>query len=338
MTSLCSQYYQFFLAQALLLGVGISFLFCPAIATISLFFKINRGLAMGIAISGSSLGGVIWPITLNKLFEKCGFAWAMRIAGFIMVPLLLVACLTIRVPKLPSSHRRAEIDLSCSKNPVLIMLMMGFFLNYLTLFTPFFYISSYARHIKIDSGLAFYMVAVMNAASLFGRILPGILSDYYGHFNLCILAGLVSAIISLCWTKVNTVAGLLVFSMAYGFASGVILPDPLSIDKLTFLQAILGLQGACTAQVVDPRSFGSAIGLVFGAASIAYVNTRSSSLLEKYAYDTLSGLIGSPISGILVDKYGYLSLSIFSGMSLLAGSVMIICARFSYEPRWRVFV
>jgi hypothetical protein len=36
-----------------------------------------------------------------------------------------------------------------------------------------------------------------------------------------------------------------------------------------------------------------------------------------------------PISGALVEKYGYLSLSLFSGVSLLLGGILLIAARLS---------
>jgi hypothetical protein len=34
-----------------------------------------------------------------------------------------------------------------------------------------------------------------------------------------------------------------------------------------------------------------------------------------------------PISGALVEKYGYLSLSLFSGISLLLGGALLVAAR-----------
>jgi MFS family permease len=222
MTSICTQYYQFFLAQGFLLGIGIAFLFCPAIATVSHFCKANRGLAIGIAISGSLLGGVVWPIALNKLFSTCGFAWAVRISGFIMLPLLLLAYLTVRTSNQSTSEaKRIGLELSCPKDPVLRMLMLGFFFNYLGLSIPFFYISSYALHINVSSEMSFYMIAIMNRASPFGRIALGMLSDRCGRFNLCIFAGICSGIVCLCWTTVHRLAGLVVFSIAYGIASGV---------------------------------------------------------------------------------------------------------------------
>jgi MFS family permease len=227
MVSICKEYYQLFLAQGLLLGIGISLTFCPAIATVSAYFSHNRGLAMGITISGSSLGGVIWPITLHTLFREVGFPWAVRIAGFLMAPLLLTACLTVRLPATSKPPTKANVDFSFALKPAFVLLSFGLFLNYLGLFTPYFYITSYSASIKLDLNTSFYMVSVMNAASLFGRTLPGFLADKYGRFNICILSGLFSAITCFCWTKATTIAGLIIFTIAYGFASGV-RPGPLS--------------------------------------------------------------------------------------------------------------
>ena len=79
MASLCTEYYQSFLAQGLLLGSSMSFLFTPALATVSRFFARHRGLALGITVSGSFIGGVIWPIMLDRLLNDHGvsFGWIM---------------------------------------------------------------------------------------------------------------------------------------------------------------------------------------------------------------------------------------------------------------------
>lgn len=70
MTSLCKEFYQFILAQGILLGVSLALLVCPMLALVSQYIKVKRGAAMGIVIAGSSLGGVIWPIVINKLLKK----------------------------------------------------------------------------------------------------------------------------------------------------------------------------------------------------------------------------------------------------------------------------
>ena len=41
------------------------------------------------------------------------------------------------------------------------------------------------------------------------------------------------------------------------------------------------------------------------------------------------------ISGALAEKYGYLSLSIFSGITVLAGGALLIAARLVQNREWR---
>ena len=45
------------------------------------------------------------------------------------------------------------------------------------------------------------------------------------------------------------------------------------------------------------------------------------------ANDIDSAMANVPISGALVERYGYLSLSLFSGISLLLGGAILIAAR-----------
>ena len=56
MTSLCTQYWQFVLAQGLVVGIGCGLHFVPAIALLPGYFSSRKALAQGIGASGSSLG------------------------------------------------------------------------------------------------------------------------------------------------------------------------------------------------------------------------------------------------------------------------------------------
>ncbi len=61
MASLATQYYQFFLAQAVCSALGASALFYAATNPIGTWFFKNRAFAFGIISAGSSLGGVVLP-------------------------------------------------------------------------------------------------------------------------------------------------------------------------------------------------------------------------------------------------------------------------------------
>lgn len=100
MISLCSQYYQIFLAQAVLLGISMGFVTWPPFAVVSRNLPHHRGLALGVITGGSSVGGIVWSIMIEELLTKrnLGFPWTVRVLGFTMLPLLAFACISITEP------------------------------------------------------------------------------------------------------------------------------------------------------------------------------------------------------------------------------------------------
>ncbi|KAG0645383.1 Aspyridones efflux apdF [Hyphodiscus hymeniophilus] len=298
MTSLCTEYWQLFLAQGFLFGLGLSFVVLPAFATVPHYFIKSRALALGITVSGSSLGGVIWPIALKNVLYKIGFGWGVRTAAFIMLPLLAAACLAIRLPARAPSSLKPKPDLSVVKNPILILLALGLFFIYLGLFSPFFYVTSWTISRGLDANMAFYMVSIINAASLFGRIIPGLLADRFGAYNMMILSALFSGLVCCCWTTATSMSGIVVLSLAYGFSSG----------------AVIGLQGACSAQIVEPSQYGVTMGFVMAILSVA-------------------GLLGSPINGWILGQWGFTGLSLFSGLAMLVGMLVLMVARLKVNAK-----
>ncbi|KAF4123004.1 putative arabinose efflux permease, MFS family [Geosmithia morbida] len=330
MTSLCGEYYQFFLAQAVLLGVSMSFVTWPAVASVSRRTPKRRGLALGIVIAGSSVGGVIWPVALQKLLfvHRIGFPWTMRTVGFIMMAILIVVCIGTSdpartptpAPDVEQQQRATETsqeesvydgkksndgnaqqknrgggkaeDEKLFTNPNFLLLCAAYALGYFGLFVPFFYVSIYASDVGVSSELSFYLISIVNGASFFGRIAPGHLADSLGHFNMAALAMMLSAIIAFTWTAATSAAGLIVWSLAYGFASG----------------AILSLQGACAGKMASRAAQGRAIGGLTGSLAI-------------------TALVGTPIGGQIATNYGFLPLSMYAGATLMAGAVTILFAR-----------
>lgn len=47
----------------------------PALSSIAHWYNKKRGSMMGLTTAGSSLGGVVFPIALNKLIPRVGFPW-----------------------------------------------------------------------------------------------------------------------------------------------------------------------------------------------------------------------------------------------------------------------
>ncbi|KAI1772922.1 monocarboxylate permease-like protein [Hypoxylon cercidicola] len=292
MVSLSTEYYQIFLAQSVASGIGTSFLFYPTIAAAGTWFKRHRALAFGIMVSGSSLGGVVLPIMVQHLIVDVGFGWAMRITAFLILGLLIFGNIAVksRLPPVRKPFTFKEHFVPFTEMPFLL-LAIGSFIVYLGAFLPFNFIIVQAKEAGMPYDLTNYLVPIINAASIFGRILPAHLGDVYGVFNVCIVFTLFSGIISLAlWLPAASTAPIIVFAVLYGFASGL----------------TLAIIPALVASISDIQKLGLRVGTL-------------------YAFSSFGVLIGSPIAGAIVTSQngGYSGLRIFCGVALLAGGAFI---------------
>ncbi|KAL0938465.1 monocarboxylate permease-like protein [Colletotrichum truncatum] len=293
MTSLCKEYWHFMLAQGVLSGISNGLIMFPAMAATPQYFFKKRGAAMGIAIAGSSVGAVVFPIVLSELLEKVGFGWAVRVCGFIMTPLLAFSTVTVRA-RLPSRKTRF-ILWSAFRDPFYCFLIAGVSFMFVGMFTPLFYLPTFGIAHGMDPGLASYLVAIVNGASVPGRIIPGILGDKFGRVNILFLAGLFTAISIFSWTKATTNAGIIVFSACFGLTSGAI---------------ISGGSVVFTLCPKSPKEIGTYMGMGVAIASVAI-------------------LIGPPVSGALLNRFhGFMEVSIFGGAMCMTGVVLMLIAKF----------
>ncbi|KAK6216046.1 hypothetical protein LQW54_003820 [Pestalotiopsis sp. IQ-011] len=92
----CQEYWHFMLTLGVLGGVGAGILSVVGVGVIGKCFTRRRGLAMGCALTGSSVGGVVMPLMLRSLLPNLGWAWSMRIVAFLMAAALLGGVMCLR--------------------------------------------------------------------------------------------------------------------------------------------------------------------------------------------------------------------------------------------------
>jgi hypothetical protein len=63
-------------------------------------------------------------------------------------------------------------------------------------------------------------LAIINAASAFGRITPLIAARWVGFINIHATFAITSAIMLFVWTTAKSVPGVLVYDAMYGISSG----------------------------------------------------------------------------------------------------------------------
>ncbi|GAB1203307.1 hypothetical protein APSETT445_001936 [Aspergillus pseudonomiae] len=300
MTSISHEYYQFILAQGICSPLGASFVFYPALSCTATWFDKRRALAFGIVSSGSSLGGVVFPTMLSRLLPRIGFGWSLRISGFMVLAMLIIANLTVRsrIAPVPRPVKLADYVGPFSEIPF-ILLMLASCCGFFAMFVPINYVIVEAQEDGVNRDLAGYLLTILNAASLPGRILPGYLGDKLGRFNvmiaMCTLSAVVLLVLWLPGTLLSpgSAAIYIVFSLLYGFASG----------------AFVGMVPALLSQISpDVTKTGVRQGVLFTCISIA-------------------SLTGSPIAGaILSRQHGtYWGLQVFAG-AMMVGSVFFFVA------------
>lgn len=72
--SISTEYWQLFLTQGVLSGIGAGIYFTPCISIVSTYFDKRRGLAVGLATTGNSAGGIVYPLLVRGLVPTLGFA------------------------------------------------------------------------------------------------------------------------------------------------------------------------------------------------------------------------------------------------------------------------
>jgi len=138
-----------------------------------------------------------------------------------------------RLPAAPGARARPDVRI-LGRAPFALA-TLGTFLLEFGLFVPLGFVSLYALARGFAPDFAFGVVAVLNAASVVGRALPGWYADRIGAFNVNMLGVLLSALACLAvWLPAGgTTAGLVVFALLFGFASGGnISLTPVCIGKL----------------------------------------------------------------------------------------------------------
>jgi MFS family permease len=126
MASLSTTYWQLFLAQGVCCGLGNGCLFCPALSLLSTYFSKKRGLAIGLAATGSATGGMVFPAMVQQLLPKVGFAWTMRSLAFIQLG-FLVFCNLLMKTRMPPRKAGAVVDWKSFKEATYSLFAAGMF-------------------------------------------------------------------------------------------------------------------------------------------------------------------------------------------------------------------
>jgi MFS family permease len=234
------------------------------------WFDGNRGLAMGVTTTGTSIGGVFMAPVVTLLYQSVGWRDAHWMLGicFIVVVVPLVWILVRSAPaelgieaESASNDDHASVVSNTRKWTTSEVLKEKTFWIVVLSFLPLItasgsiqqHLRPYADLLNIASMQTAFLISVFSTVMILGKLFYGILADRLDHRGLFAMALLACVIVLLGLLRAPSYPVLVVLSGFLGFSAGGFLP----------------LLGAMVASRFGVASFGSVMGLLapFLAAS-----------------------------------------------------------------------
>jgi len=297
-----------YFCYGLFIGIGISAVYAPLLATTSRWVEKRRGLALGIVSSGIGAGNVFVPLLASYLISQYGWRTSYIIMGSLAgggITILAVLYLKKDPPLKKYVQKNAEpnnktgtcIFESYSIRKIflfeafwllaLVYLMVGFGLQMMIVHI----VPHIVKVFRTSQIIAAGVFSIMGASSIAGRLLMGAISDIIGRKSVLIICVLLEGIAIL--TLINTLNdyALYLFAVLFGFGFGGHNPQ----------------FPALTGELFGLAKMGSIIGL-------------------HLIFYGISGAFGSFLAGSVLDRTG----SYYNAFGL-AGIAMLLAAAFSLK-------
>lgn len=177
-------------------GIGSSLAWFPCISAPQQWFDKRRGLAVGMAISGSGIGGLVLSNVVQAAIQSVGYQWALRILGFIQFALLAFATAVV-MPLNPLPKNVPIFDFKPLKNKQFLILLgihfIGNFAFYIPssfvpckycfpvdilacILSPISFPAAYADYMGLDPWIGTNLSAIMSAIMFVGKIGNGFIA------------------------------------------------------------------------------------------------------------------------------------------------------------------
>ena len=221
------------LAFSLLCGfLGSSFSMAPLIADISHWFSRRRGLAVGIAFSGSYVAGAIWPPILQRMFDAQG--WRESFIDLALLTLILMALLSLLLyPRPPMNEQQPETGSVDSKSANSLvsggtlqsLIYLAGFGCCVAMAMPQIHIVPYVMDLGHPAIRGAEMLGLMLGFGVISRIGSGWLSDRIGGLATLLLGSALQLAVLIAFLTGNSLIFLYGISIAFGLSQGGIVPS-----------------------------------------------------------------------------------------------------------------
>jgi MFS family permease len=303
--------WQVYATYCLGVGIGVSFVYLPGIVAVQRWFVRRRGFASGLAVAGIGAGNLAGPPLAAWLIDV--FGWRATYAIFGVAALLIVGVASLLVEGSPERRSlrpdggRARavsgpvaeatgIPLAAAlRSRTFWLLYAAGFTCSLALFIPFVHLSPYAEARGVSSLGAAWLVGLIGAGSITGRLVLGNLADRLGRRSSLAGAFAGMAVMMAWWLVSQSLWSMAIFAYVFGVCYG----------------AYVALLPALATDYFGARRAGAIIGLLFTSPGVG-------------------NLIGPTLAGKAYDLYASYSLPIAAG--IVANIIALACVLLLASP------
>jgi MFS family permease len=230
--AMAASYWQFVLAQALLIGMlGSSVTFGPLVADVSLWFLRKRGIAVAIVASGNYLAGTLWPFVLQRAIGAAGWRQAYMGVGVVCIVTMLPLAMLLR-RRAPTEERRgharrgeALIRPPLPPGMLQALLALAGLACCIAMSMPQVHIIAYCGDLGYGPARGAEMLSLMLGFGIVSRLGSGFISDHIGGAGTLILGSALQCLALAFYLPFDGLTSLYIVSALFGLSQGGIVPS-----------------------------------------------------------------------------------------------------------------
>jgi MFS family permease len=235
--ALVTQLWQPYLLYGVVAALGMGTAYVPCNSTVVKWFTRRRGLAVGLASSGGSVGTFALPPLTQLAVNSLGWRGAYLVLGAVVVVVLTATAPLLRrdpesmglhpdgdaLPR-PTVHAGTDgLRLGAAIRTRAFWLLAAVFAStWIPVFIPLVHLVPFARDLGHAPLVAATAVSVLGAGAVLGRLVMGSLSDRLGRRTTLGLGMTLQAAAFVAFTIAHDIVPLYAAALLFGFAYGTV--------------------------------------------------------------------------------------------------------------------
>ncbi len=310
--SLMQTWWQFYLFFGFIAGAGIGAAgWVPNIIVVEEWFRVKKGLAVGIIASGIGVGILVCVPFVQYLIIRLGWRMAYQVlALFIPLIIILMAVAFLKKPPQPPEAPPMEVGIAprVSKDPLVVneewvsrswsvrqalhtkqfwLLGISFFLGNLIIQSVLTHQVAFFVDHGMEALFASYVVGLIGIMSLGGKILWGGLSDRIGReiiYTMGIACSVISMILLIVFSVFPHLATMYFFSLFFALGYAVMATHPPLVTADIF-------GGQAFGKIFGSLQIFNGAGGAFGAWFVGFIFDLKGSYVPAFVILILCALL-----------------------------------------------